>query len=74
MATRSAKPRRVALKGSRKAPVKEGRCVGPVRKDERRLGSVHGAWQPGWRDPPQTALALVVQRVDIDQLPEPAHP
>ena len=34
MATRSAKPRRVALKGSRKAPFKEGRCVGPVRKDE----------------------------------------
>ena len=34
MATRSAKPRRVALKGSRKAPFTEGRYVGPVRKDE----------------------------------------
>jgi kumamolisin len=34
MATRSAKSRRVALKGSSKAPFTQGRYVGPARKDE----------------------------------------
>ncbi len=34
MATRSAKSRRVVLKGSRKAPFRQGRYVGPARKDE----------------------------------------
>ena len=34
MAARSAKARRVALKGSRKAPFTQGRYIGPVRKNE----------------------------------------
>ena len=64
MATRSAKSRRVVLKGSAKAPFKQGKYAGPLRKDERITVTLR-LRRKSPLDPPSEGKAL--HTLDYDQ-------
>ena len=63
MAQRSPKSRRVAVKGSAKAPFAQGRYVGPVRKDERLTVTLRLRRKSPLRSPDGTHAP---QRLDYD--------